>query len=171
MHPVDTPSRVPARGHNRPLFVWVALISATLLLTESAISSDKKPAPKAAAPAAEKNADGWISLFDGKTLKGWKKSDFGGDGKIEVKDGTIVLGVGGSMTGITIDRKIPRMDYEVEYEGRRVDGTDFFCGLTFPVGKEHCSLILGGWGGKRLRAVESRRERRFGKRHHHLRDL
>jgi hypothetical protein len=28
-----------------------------------------------------------------------------------------------------------------------VDGSDFFCGLTFPVGKSHCSLIVGGWGG------------------------
>jgi hypothetical protein len=26
-------------------------------------------------------------------------------------------------------------------------GNDFFCGLTFPVGEEFCSLILGGWGG------------------------
>jgi hypothetical protein len=29
----------------------------------------------------------------------------------------------------------------------RVDGNDFFCGLTFPVGDDPCSLICGGWGG------------------------
>ena len=29
----------------------------------------------------------------------------------------------------------------------RLAGNDFFCGLTFPVGQSHCSLILGGWGG------------------------
>jgi hypothetical protein len=29
----------------------------------------------------------------------------------------------------------------------RVDGGDFFCGLTFPVADSHCSFILGGWGG------------------------
>jgi len=29
----------------------------------------------------------------------------------------------------------------------RVDGTDFFCGMTFPVGKDPCTLIVGGWGG------------------------
>jgi hypothetical protein len=29
----------------------------------------------------------------------------------------------------------------------RVDGSDFFCGITFPVGDAPCSLILGGWGG------------------------
>ncbi len=30
----------------------------------------------------------------------------------------------------------------------RVDGEDFFCGLTFPVNDGHCSLIVGGWRGK-----------------------
>jgi hypothetical protein len=29
----------------------------------------------------------------------------------------------------------------------RVDGNDFFCGMTFPVGKDPCTLIVGGWGG------------------------
>jgi hypothetical protein len=29
----------------------------------------------------------------------------------------------------------------------RVSGGDFFCSLTFPVQRSHCSLIVGGWGG------------------------
>jgi hypothetical protein len=29
----------------------------------------------------------------------------------------------------------------------RLSGSDFFCGLTFPVRESHCSLIVGGWGG------------------------
>jgi len=29
----------------------------------------------------------------------------------------------------------------------RVEGHDFFCGLTFPVGEKPCTLVLGGWGG------------------------
>jgi hypothetical protein len=29
----------------------------------------------------------------------------------------------------------------------RVEGNDFFAGVTFPVGDSFCSLILGGWGG------------------------
>jgi hypothetical protein len=29
----------------------------------------------------------------------------------------------------------------------RVMGSDFFCGLTVPVGDSFCSLIVGGWGG------------------------
>ena len=29
----------------------------------------------------------------------------------------------------------------------KIEGADFMCGLTFPVGDSHASLILGGWGG------------------------
>jgi Domain of Unknown Function (DUF1080) len=28
-----------------------------------------------------------------------------------------------------------------------VDGNDFFCTTTFPVGESFCSLVVGGWGG------------------------
>jgi Domain of Unknown Function (DUF1080) len=30
----------------------------------------------------------------------------------------------------------------------RVEGSDFFAGVTFPVADSFCSLILGGWGGQ-----------------------
>ena len=33
----------------------------------------------------------WKPLFDGKSLDGWKKSYDGGSGKVEVKDGAIVM--------------------------------------------------------------------------------
>ena len=29
----------------------------------------------------------------------------------------------------------------------RVEGSDFFVGLTFPVRDSHASLIVGGWAG------------------------
>ena len=29
----------------------------------------------------------------------------------------------------------------------RLDGNDFFCTTTFPVGDDPCSLVVGGWGG------------------------
>jgi hypothetical protein len=32
-------------------------------------------------------------------------------------------------------------------EAQRVEGQDFFCGLTFPYKDSHASLIIGGWGG------------------------
>jgi hypothetical protein len=109
-----------------------------------AIAEDKKPEKD---PPLVKDKEGWVSLFDGKTLAGWKKTNFGGEGDVEVKDGAIVMGVGSDMTGIHTDRALPKINYEVELEAQRVDGSDFFCGLTFPVKKDPCSLIVGGWGG------------------------
>jgi hypothetical protein len=101
------------------------------------------PAP-AARPAAQTNDS--ETLFDGKTLIGWKIADFAGKGEVKVKDGKIVLGMG-YMTGITRTSPVPRMNYEVSLEAMRVDGSDFFCGLTFPVNNDPCTLIVGGWGG------------------------
>ena len=51
------------------------------------------------------------------------------------------------MTGITWVGDVPKIDYELTLEAMRVDGSDFFCGLTFPVGDSPCSFIVGGWGG------------------------
>lgn len=89
----------------------------------------------------------WEPLFDGKSLEGWETTKFGGEGEVEVKDGQIVMHLGGYMTGVTATRDIPKTNYEVDMLAQRVDGNDFFCGLTFPVKESHCSLILGGWGG------------------------
>ena len=90
----------------------------------------------------------WKSLFDGKTLKGWKQSDFFKPGKSSVKDGAIILEKGTKMTGLTYEGKdFPKMNYEVSLESKRVDGRDFFCTTTFPVGDSFCSFVVGGWGG------------------------
>jgi hypothetical protein len=52
------------------------------------------------------------------------------------------------MTGLTYDGKdFPKMNYEVSLESKRVDGRDFFCTTTFPVGESFCSFVVGGWGG------------------------
>ena len=60
----------------------------------------------------------------------------------------------GYMTGITWTNEMPRMGYEISLEAMRVEGSDFFCGLTFPVGKDYLSLIVGGWGGRRGGVIE-----------------
>jgi len=87
------------------------------------------------------------TLFDGKTLGQWKITDFGGQGDVYVKDGSIFLETGNDMTGVNWSGPVVRMNYEITLEAMRVAGSDFFCGLTFPVGENPCSLILGGWGG------------------------
>lgn len=87
-------------------------------------------------------------LFDGKTLTNWKPTPFGGEGAVKVEDGQIVLNAGNDMTGITwTGPALPTTNYELSLQARRVEGSDFFAGATFPVGEAFCSLILGGWGG------------------------
>ncbi len=96
---------------------------------------------------AKADDDRWESLFDGKTLEGWKDSDFGGGGEAKVKDGLLILPVGATLSGVTYTGKIPKVNYEVSLEAQKLDGSDFFVGLTFPVNDSFASFIVGGWGG------------------------
>lgn len=117
-----------------------------------------KPAPPKTTPAKVKPAEPkpaaskTRSLFDGKTMSGWKASGFASQGKVEVKDERLVIGFGEGCSGITYTGDVPKIDYELSLEAIRVDGTDFFCGLTFPVEQDKkkvqpCTLVVGGWGG------------------------
>jgi hypothetical protein len=90
---------------------------------------------------------GWQPLFDGTSLRGWKQTEFGGHGEVTVKDGLLMIQMGAMLTGVTWTNQIPKTEYEVELEAIKIDGSDFFCGLTFPVGDSFCSFIVGGWGG------------------------
>lgn len=110
---------------------------------------DSAPALAEKPATTTRNTDpfAWKDLFDGKTLAGWKAPAFGGEGKVYVKDGAIVMEMGGSMTGVTWTGEVIRNNYELSLEGMRLDGSDFFCTTTFPVGGDPCSLVVGGWGG------------------------
>jgi len=105
--------------------------------------------PAALAPAtggAEPPVD-WRPLFDGKELGQWKPTPFGGEGDVTVADGVLRIAMGADLSGVTWKGDFPKQNFEIALEARRVDGSDFFCGLTFPVGTSSCSLIVGGWGG------------------------
>lgn len=91
--------------------------------------------------------DGWKSLFDGRTLAGWQITDFAGHGMVHCESGMVELDMGDTLTGINWTNEVPKLNYEIALEAMRVEGSDFFCGLTFPVKDSWCSLILGGWGG------------------------
>ncbi|MBN1108485.1 MAG: DUF1080 domain-containing protein [Bacteroidales bacterium] len=87
------------------------------------------------------------SLFDGESLKGWEVIDAIGHGSVSVDNESIILEKGEEITGVKWTGDIPKMDYEVQLEAKRIDGSDFFCGLTFPVEESFLTLVLGGWGG------------------------
>jgi len=88
----------------------------------------------------------WIPLFDGNSLKGWKETPFRGHGEVTIKDSTIIIGKG-KMTGITWTGEFPKSGYEIRFEAARLEGKDFFAGITFPVKESFCSWINGGWDG------------------------
>jgi len=98
------------------------------------------PTPARGAPVS-------TSLFDGKSLGSWKSVAFGGEGAVSIVNGAIRLERGNDITGVVWTGKVPGPNYRVQMEAMRVDGSDFFCAVTFPVAGSHCTFVVGGWGG------------------------
>ena len=86
-------------------------------------------------------------LFDGVTLDNWQVIDFEGHGNISIVDSSIIIGKGDLISGIRWTEDFPKTNYEVNLYARRIEGSDFFCGMTFPVKDSFLTLVLGGWGG------------------------
>jgi hypothetical protein len=93
------------------------------MLLSQVRGEEPKPSPDV---KSARRAEG--ALFNGRDLTGWKVAkdvDFKKHGEVRVMGDSIILAL----------------------DAKRIDGNDFFCGLTFPVDKQYCTLILGGWGG------------------------
>lgn len=88
----------------------------------------------------------WTPLIEGQSLKGWAETPFSGHGKVEIKDGILILGKG-HQTGINFKGGFPKTNYEIRFEAARIEGRDFFAGITFPVNDSYCTWVNGGWGG------------------------
>lgn len=88
-------------------------------------------------------------LFDGQSLENWEVTDFAGRGEVGLDgNGSAMLEFGIALTGIHwVGEELPRINYEIRWEAKKLMGTDFFGSLTFPYLKSHGTLILGGWGG------------------------
>lgn len=95
---------------------------------------------------AEESVDSTL-IFNGKSLDGWEITNFGPQGPVSLSDGRVVLGMGDGCTGINWTGDFPTTNYRVTLEAMRINGNDFFCGMTFPAGNDFCSLIVGGWAG------------------------
>jgi hypothetical protein len=138
--PVCPPTRSPRLS--RRVGVLIALA-----LSARVASAADPPSPAGTNTAVAPAEPPWTTLFDGRTLSGWKVTPFAGHGEVEVKDSRIVLPMGAMLTGVNYTNELPKLDYEVSLEAMKIEGSDFFCGLTFPVSNAFCSLIVGGWGG------------------------
>lgn len=92
-------------------------------------------------------AQSWTPLFDGVSLAGWKDAPFPGRGTVAIQDKTIRLNKGNRMTGVVLTQPFPKINYELRFEAARLEGSDFFAGLVFPVNESFCSWICGGWDG------------------------
>jgi hypothetical protein len=154
-------------------FVWSLALFAGLVWAAGCASEPSKPIPQPAAqhqeptaqppvasaeekiklpvgvaqPPAPFESEGWQAMFDGQPLAGWRETPFAGHGEVHCQDGVMILGMGDPFTGLNWTNDFPKMNYEVALDAMRVMGSDFFCGLTVPVGTNCCSLIVGGWGG------------------------
>jgi hypothetical protein len=124
---------------------WLCLAAVITLHAHGTLLAAEEPNTPAP-PLLDASTDE-ASLFDGQTMGHWKKTKFYDPGEVHVKDGVIHLETGNDMTGITWTGPVERMNYEISLQAQRVEGSDFFCALTFPIGKEYASLVCGGWGG------------------------
>ena len=132
----------------------VTALSSIVAFAQDTPATTEKPAASASKPSktdAKSEADtkeGWKPLLPKDGIEGWEVTNFGGEGDVENKAGSLMLGRGEPLTGITrLGKDFPLENYELRWSAQRADGSDFFAGVTFPVGKEHCSFICGGWGG------------------------
>jgi hypothetical protein len=85
----------------------------------------------------------WIEL----RTELWQPLAFGGEGPVTYPAGQLQLDVGTPLTGVRWSGAPPRGDFELELVATKLQGSDFFVGLTFPVGQGFLTLVLGGWGG------------------------
>ncbi len=134
-----------------PGFLFTSTVQPVAGQAERLNATVKKDSP---ADQADEKKSNVIRIFNGKDLKGLrilKEGYFDEHGKIEVDKGILIVGKGMPGSGVAVNpnvlKKSPRINYEIRLQAKRIEGGDFFCGLTFPIEKSYCTLILGGWGG------------------------
>lgn len=116
--------------------------------TEHRSTGDERHVASPIEQAGNARQDTIRPLFNGKSMEGWELIEFGGQDQVAVSDGAIVAEAGYPMVGISCTAEdLPTENYRLRLDAKKIDGTDFFCLLTFPVGDSHASLVIGGWGG------------------------
>lgn len=136
-------NRRQIRPRSFSAFATAALVAAFSLFSVD-IASCQEATPSS---TSAKAGDGFAPLAEH-----WKECSFGGDGAVYFTNSKsagleVEMFQGDPLTGIRWTGEFPKQNYELRFQGRRMEGFDFFAAVTFPVGKEFCSFVLGGWGG------------------------
>ena len=94
-----------------------------------------------------------VELLPG-NMDQWQTINFGGEGDVYFKEGSLNLDYGNPLTGTKYKGDPTQLfgesldNYAITLQAQRVEGVDMFLGVTFPVGQAgHVSLVLGGWAG------------------------
>ena len=136
---------------NARIFSFAAVLFA--VLTAAAVflppQVSAQSAPNEGKLSMKPGEDGWISLFNGKDLAGWKVPNFGGEADVTVEDGIMTIGMGAMVSGIALNQDFPfKSNFEIEVTAMRTMGSDFYAAITCPVGADgFVTFINGGWGG------------------------
>ena len=154
-------NRTPVANLCFVLLAFLAAANSPHARADEPIVSPKATVNSAQTPATAASKTAQLDASAGEfrpLIQDWEAASFGGDGAIEFKkiekagdakheDQLIEFAPGDPLTGIRWTGPLPRENYELRLQARRVEGFDFFVAVTFPVGQEHCSFVLGGWGG------------------------
>jgi len=140
-------------GSRCPAALALALALASAFVGGCATPPEQTPSAPAPPPGP------WIELLGAERsselgFAGWEAVPFGGEAEVVAEADGLRFGYGLGLTGVRWaapllpdGAPLPVDDYELEVVAARLGGTDFFCGLSFPVSEGALSLILGGWGG------------------------
>lgn len=90
-----------------------------------------------------------VLSLNGISMRGWQVTGFGGHGQVSVQNGEVRIERGAELSGFnwTNANVLPKTNYEIELDAMKLDGYDFFCGLTLPFSNSFFTFVVGGWGG------------------------
>jgi hypothetical protein len=126
----------------------VFLLPLALLVPGGCLPTSSSQDTASPPSAIQNTSETWISLVDASRIGRWEFLAFGGREAFETGEQQLAVEAGYPLSGFRyVAGDFPVCDYQLELDARKIDGTDFFCLLTFPVQDQFCSLVVGGWGG------------------------
>lgn len=102
---------------------------------QTGVAASATPSPAPAEPTWHPLADYWEHAMGGEFTR--------------PEAGILRIQWGESLSAIRWSGEPVALSFEAEWEARRLDGSDFFSGLTFPAREsgECLTWVVGGWGG------------------------